>query len=163
MQTTKKKVSIFTLILIIISLLSFGAAGYFWYQNQSLTKSHKKTKTKAVANPVEASPLPIFLTLKPFTISLPAIKNGYEVNKILYIGMVLRLTNEEHKTVLLEYLPELRSDILLLLSKQSINKLKDDLGKQELKELVKTVLSRSYDNHQLIEINEVLFTDFIIR
>lgn len=163
MPITPKKVSIFNLILIIISLLSSSAAGYFWYKNQSLIQSHQKSKNKTKIKIEEPSTIPIFLTLKPFTISLPTMKNGYEVNKIIYIGMVLRLANEEQKTVLLEYLPEVRSDILLLLSKQDINQLRDDSGKQQLKELIKSELSRRYDNHQPIEINEVLFTDFIIR
>jgi len=60
-------------------------------------------------------------------------------------------------------LPEIRSNILLLLSKQSIDNLNSESGKLQLKELVKEELSRGYDTNQPIEINEVLFTDFIIR
>lgn len=163
MTTTKKKVSFLTLILMIITLLSLSAAGYFWYQNQSISKSYRKAKTKNKEEVPQPSQLPVFLTLKPFTVSLPGMKNGYEVNRILYIGMVLRLTNEEQKSVLLEYLPEIRSNILLLLSKQSIDNLNNESGKLQLKELVKEELSRGYDTNQPIEINEVLFTDFIIR
>ena len=84
--------------------------------------------------------------------------------------MAMRLTefsisvwNEDQKSVLLEYLPEIRSNILLLLSKQSIDNLNSESGKLQLKKLVKEELSRGYDTNQPIEINEVLFTDFIIR
>ena len=87
MTTTKKKVSFLTLILMIITLLSLSAAGYFWYQNQSISKSYRKAKTKNKEEVPQPSQLPVFLTLKPFTVSLPGMKNGYEVNRILYIGM----------------------------------------------------------------------------
>ena len=77
--------------------------------------------------------------------------------------MVLRVADEDQKTVLLEYLPEVRSDILLLLSKQYVNTLKIEVGKSELQEQIKNTLSRQYDIKHSVKIDEVLFTDFIIR
>ena len=77
--------------------------------------------------------------------------------------MVLRIADEEQKSILLEYLPEIRSDILLLTSKQYINNLKTESGKLELKEQIKAALSRQYDAKHSIKIDEVLFTDFIVR
>ncbi len=77
--------------------------------------------------------------------------------------MVLRVEDEDQKTVLLEYLPEVRSDVLLLTSKQYVNNLKKESGKLELQEQIKTALSRQYDAKHSVKIDEVLFTDFIIR
>lgn len=155
MPTTKKKVSILTIILSLVTLLASGAAVYFWYQKQP---------TNTIAVP-EAPPIsaPVFITLKPFTTSLPIDEDSVDLNKVLYIGMVLRIADEDQKTVLLEYLPEVRSDVLLLVSKQNVNKLKTESGKLELQEQVKATLSRQYDSQHLVKIDEVLFTDFIIR
>lgn len=155
MPTTKKKLSIFSVVLILITLLALGAAVYFWYQSQS-----KKPVQVQEELPIAS---PVFFTLKPFTVSLPIAEDSLDINKVLYIGMVLRIADENQKTVLLEYLPEVRSDVLLLVSKQTVNNLKTETGKLELQEQVKKTLSRQYDTKQSVKIDEVLFTDFIIR
>lgn len=153
MQTTKKKISILNLVLILITLLATGFAAYLWFQNSPKTTPHVEPEVLS----------PVFLTLKPFTISLPPSKENLEINKILYVGMVLRVANEEQKTVLLDYLPEVRSDVLLLTSKQYVNNLKKESGKLELQEQIKMALSRQYDAKHSVKIDEVLFTDFIVR
>lgn len=153
MQTTKKKISILNLVLILITLLATGFAAYLWFQNSPKTTPHVEPEVLS----------PVFLTLKPFTISLPPSKENLEINKILYVGMVLRVADEEQKTVLLDYLPEVRSDVLLLTSKQYVNNLKKESGKLELQEQIKMALSRQYDAKHSVKIDEVLFTDFIVR
>ncbi|AHN27154.1 flagellar basal body-associated FliL family protein [Gilliamella apicola] len=155
MPTTPKKVNILNLILILITLLALGTAVYLWLQNQSKTMAKTQDEITIVS--------PVFLTLKPFTVSLPTSEDSGDINKIFYVGMVLRVADEDQKTVLLEYLPEVRSDILLLLSKQYVNTLKIEVGKSELQEQIKNTLSRQYDIKHSVKIDEVLFTDFIIR
>ena len=155
MQTTNKKVRILNLILILITLLAIGSAAYLWFENQA------KNTPNTHKEPLVSSP--VFLTLKPFTITLPPSEDNLDINKILYVGMVLRVENEDQKTVLLEYLPEVRSDVLLLTSKQYVNNLRKESGKLELQEQIKTALSRQYDAKHSVKIDEVLFTDFIIR
>lgn len=155
MPTTPKKVNILNLILILITLLALGTAVYLWLQNQSKTMAKTQDEITIVS--------PVFLTLKPFTVSLPTSEDSGDINKIFYVGMVLRVADEDQKTVLLEYLPKVRSDILLLLSKQYVNTLKIEVGKSELQEQIKNTLSRQYDIKHSVKIDEVLFTDFIIR
>ena len=155
MPTTKKKVSVLNLILILITLLAISVAAYLWFHN------HSQSTTKAQEEPEVTSP--VFLTLKPFTISLPVSEDNIEINKIIYIGIVLRIADENQRTVLLDYLPEVRSDVLLLTSKQHVNKLKQESGKIDLQEQIKTTLSRQYDAKHWVKVDEVLFTDFIIR
>ena len=155
MQTTKKKVSILNIILIIITLLASGPAVYLWLQNHSSNKPQVEQETPIVS--------PVFLTLKPFTLSLPVAEDNSDATKILYVGMVLRVADEQQKTVLLEYLPEVRSDVLLLASKQYVNNLKKENGKTDLQEKIKSTLTRQYDAKHSVKIDEVLFTDFILR
>ncbi|NUF27916.1 flagellar basal body-associated FliL family protein [Gilliamella sp. ESL0254] len=155
MPTTKKKSSIVNLVLILITLLAIGAAAYLWFQN-SLQNTVKEPEEPEVTSPV-------FITLKPFTISLPASEENIDINKTLYIGVVLRVANENQKTVLLDYLPEVRNNVLLVTSKQYVSTLKQEVGKIDLQEQIKNTLSRQYNAKNFVEIDEVLFTDFIIR
>ncbi|MWN31956.1 MULTISPECIES: flagellar basal body-associated FliL family protein [unclassified Gilliamella] len=155
MPTTKKKSSILNLFLILITLLAVGAAAYLWFQKGSHSTIKEPEEPEVTS--------PVFLTLKPFTLSLPASEERIDINKTLYVGIVLRVANEDQKTVLLDYLPEVRSDVLLLTSKQYVNNLKQEKGKIDLQEQIKTALSRQYDAKHFVKIDEVLFTDFIIR
>ncbi|NUF49074.1 flagellar basal body-associated FliL family protein [Gilliamella sp. ESL0250] len=155
MPTASKKVSVLNLILTLITLSAISFAAYLWFQNHS-PNTHTEPEEPEILSPV-------FLTLKPFTISLPVSEENIDINKILYIGIVLRVANEDQKTVLLDYLPEVRSDVLLLTSKQYINQLKQESGKINLQEQIKNTLSRKYDAKHSVKIDEVLFTDFIIR
>lgn len=155
MQTIKKKFSILHLMPIVISLFALGAVGYFWLNNSSLSY--------AAGQKADVSAPPIFLNLAPFTVTLPKQHDDYIVNKVLYIGMTLRLASEEHKQILTDYLPEVRSQLLLLLASQDINELNTEVGKLRLMALVKQLLSRQYNGGALVSVDDVLFTDFIIR
>ncbi|WP_085248189.1 flagellar basal body-associated FliL family protein [Gilliamella mensalis] len=155
MPTASKKVSALNLILILITLSAIGFAAYLWFQSHSPNTNTVPEEPKIMS--------PVFLTLKPFTISLPVSEDNIDINKIIYIGIVLRVADENQKTVLLDYLPEVRSDVLLLTSNQNINQLKLESGKINLQEQIKNTLSRHYDAKNSVKIDEVLFTDFIIR
>lgn len=155
MQTTKRKLSILNVILIVITVSALAVAGYFWYQSQTTNKLTDDQQTEVLA--------PIFIPLKPFTVSLPTVQNGFEINKVLYIGMVIRVKNENQHALVLKYLPEVRNEILLLLLKQNINQLQQEAGQRQLQQMLKQSLSRQYDGKQMVNIEEVLFTDFIIR
>ncbi|OCG21327.1 MULTISPECIES: flagellar basal body-associated FliL family protein [unclassified Gilliamella] len=155
MPTASKKVSNLNLILILMTLSAISFAAYLWFQNHS-PNTHKEQEEPQILSPV-------FLTLKPFTISLPVSEENNDINKIIYMGIVLRVANEDQKTVLLDYLPEVRNDMLLLTSKQYVNKLKLEAGKTDLQEQIKNKLSRQYDAKNWVKVDEVLFTDFIIR
>ncbi len=53
------------------------------------------------------------------------------LDRVLYIGITLRLHDENTRKRLHDYLPEVRSR-LLLLSRQHANKIATDAGKQQL-------------------------------
>lgn len=152
-----KKMSTFNIIQIIITLLALVAAIYFWFQSQS------KNTVKVRKESASVMSTPVFFTLQPFTISMSSTDEDVEINRVLYIGIVLRVADESQKNILTQYLPEVRSDILLLVSKQNISELKTESGKIALQEQIKVALSRQYGATSLVKIDEVLFTDFIIR
>lgn len=157
MLIKNKKMSTLEIIQIIVTLLALVAAIYFWFQSQS------KNTVRVQRESNSAMSAPVFFTLQPFTISMSSTDDDARVDRALYIGIVLRVANERQKSVLSEYLPEVRSDILLLVSKQNINELKTESGKIALQQQIKVALSRQYGTTNLVKIDEVLFTDFIIR
>ena len=94
METTNKKVSVLNVILILNTLVATGFAGYLWLQSQARNMANTQLEPEVLS--------PVFLTLKPFTISLPPSEDNLETNKILYVGIVLRVADKEQKNILLD-------------------------------------------------------------
>lgn len=73
------------------------------------------------------NPLPrLFLCLDTFTVNLG------DADRVLYIGVTLRLDRIETRQRLGEFLPEVRSRLLLLFSRQDANALATEDGKLKL-------------------------------
>ncbi|WP_245213161.1 flagellar basal body-associated FliL family protein, partial [Proteus mirabilis] len=89
---------------------------------------------------------------------------NYCVDRVLYIGITLRLHDENTRKRLHDYLPEVRSRLLLLLSRQHANKIATDAGKQQLMTEIKETLRPTLvpgESEQIL--SDVLFTTFILR
>lgn len=152
----KKKYTVFDLIPIFISLLSLGITGYFWFNNNVVID-------ETAEHDVDMSKPPVFFVLKPFTVTLYKKQNNHIINKVLHIGITLRLADEDQKKILSEYLPEVRSQLLLMLTSQDINHINTEVGKLQLVSSVKQLLSRHYTSTSSVSVDDVLLTDFIIR
>ncbi len=149
-----RKNPIWMILLILIAVFGAAIGGYSWWKmTQSTNQSTDKTK---VTN------LPVFMTLEPFTVNL--IDNEEHLDRVLYVGITLRLPNEKTRQRFHDYLPEVRSRMLLLLSRQQADNLAKNDGKMNLMAAIKQTL-----NPTLIpgepdqEITDVLFTTFILR
>ncbi|WP_237387169.1 flagellar basal body-associated protein FliL [Xenorhabdus sp. Sc-CR9] len=150
----KRTNPIWMILLVLIAVIGAAIGGYSWWaMNQSANNS--TTKTKAIETPV-------FMSLEPFTVNL--IDNEDHFDRVLYVGVTLRLSDEKIRQRLHDYLPEVRSRMLLLLSRQKAADLAKDDGKMHLVAEIKQTL-----NPTLIpgepdqEITDVLFTTFILR
>lgn len=71
-----------------------------------------------------ASCPPVFYALDTFTVNLG------DADRVLYIGITLRLKDEATRSRLSEYLPEVRSRLLLLFSRQDAAVLATEEGKK---------------------------------
>lgn len=80
-------------------------------------------------------PSPVFYALDTFTVNLG------DADRVLYIGITLRLKDEATRSRLSEYLPEVRSRLLLLFSRQDAAVLATEEGKKNLIAEIKTTLS----------------------
>ncbi|ATA24384.1 flagellar basal body-associated protein FliL [Brenneria goodwinii] len=150
-----RKRSVWLILLIIVALAATGAAGVGWWL---LHQKNAATAEQEAPPP----PKPVFMPLDTFTVNLVNADN--DPDRVLYVGFTLRLPDEATHTRFNNYLPEVRSRLLLLLSRQSATELANEQGKQKLIEDIKEVLSPPLIPGQPNQVvTDVLFTAFILR
>ncbi|MEO3991280.1 flagellar basal body-associated protein FliL [Pseudocitrobacter cyperus] len=149
--TKNRKRAIWLPLLLLVTLAALAIAGYsYWRMQQNRTH-----ETKAEAPPPAA---PVFFALDTFTVNLG------DADRVLYLGITLRLKDEATRARLNEYLPEVRSRLLLLLSRQDASQLATDAGKQKLAAAIKETLSTPLiAGHPKQDVTDVLYTAFILR
>ena len=158
---SKRLLVILIIVLIIAGLC--GLAGYTFYQLDSM-KSALQNQGGDVAvtkKNLPPPPPPIYVPLDAFTVSLKPGENGSE--RVLYIGLTLRVDDETSKETLQQFLPEVRSRLLLLFSQQTGEGLATDNGKTELLKKTKEVVNRPLTEHHKLVVTDVLFNAFILR
>lgn len=146
----KSKRSIWIPLLVIITLAACATAGYSYWRMQQ--------KPTTAANEPPPPPAPVFFALDTFTVNLG------DTDRVLYIGVTLRLKDEATRARLNEYLPEVRSRLLLLFSRQDAAVLSTEDGKQKLIAAIKETLSPPLVAGQpKQDVTDVLYTAFILR
>ncbi len=147
----KKKRSIWIPLLVLITLAACATAGYsYWRMHQQPGE-----EVKAEALP---PPAPVFFALDTFTVNLG------DADRVFYVGITLRLKDEATRARLSEYLPEVRSRLLLLFSRQDAAQLATDEGKRQLVAAIKETLNPPLVPGQpKQEVTDVLYTAFILR
>ncbi|MCE9682795.1 flagellar basal body-associated protein FliL [Halomonas alkalisoli] len=105
---------------------------------------------------------PIFLKIDPFTVNLTDDDFG---SRLLYIGMSLKVGDEETREILDEHMPQVRSRLLMLFSGKQASQLTSPEGKRRLSEEVIAVLSAPplTEPQPPLDIRDVLFTEFIVQ
>ncbi|WP_024558652.1 flagellar basal body-associated protein FliL [Franconibacter pulveris 1160] len=148
--TKSRKRSIWIPLLVLITLAACATAGYSYWRMQQPASAAK-------AEP-EPPPAPVFFALDTFTVNLG------DADRVLYIGVTLRLQDEATRQRINDYLPEVRSRLLLLFSRQDANVLATDEGKQKLVAAIKETLSPPLVTGQPKQVvTDVLYTAFILR
>lgn len=147
----KSKRAIWIPLLVLITLAACATAGYsYWRMQQQPSAS-----VKAEPPP---PPAPVFFALDTFTVNLG------DADRVLYIGITLRMKDEATRSRLNEYLPEVRSRLLLLFSRQNAAALATEEGKQQLITAIKETLATPLVVGQPKQVvTDVLYTAFILR
>lgn len=147
----KSKRAIWIPLLVLITLAALATAGYsYWRMQQQPSASVK-------AEPAPP-PAPVFFALDTFTVNLG------NADRVLYIGITLRMKDEATRSRLNEYLPEVRSRLLLLFSRQNAATLATEEGKQQLIAAIKETLATPLVVGQPKQVvTDVLYTAFILR
>src|SRR5690349_1411209 len=118
-------------LLIGVSLLAAGAVAYVFLG----PKAAAAHQAEAAKPPPEK---PIFVALEPFTVNL----QGEGRAKFLHVGMALKVRGEPSKAQITEFMPELRSRTLMLLSNRTADSLVSPDDKAKLAEEIRTELNR---------------------
>lgn len=156
LPTAPNKRRLVVSLLVLAALAAGGGAGYHWWSTQQ--KANDSAESPKILPPAA----PIFMPLDAFTVNLMNPNNSPD--RVLYIGLTLRLPDEETRRQLTEFLPEVRSRLLRLLSRQDAEQLANEQGKQQLVAQIKDVLNPPLIKEQPDQvISDVLFTAFILR
>lgn len=145
-------------LLLVLVLLSSAAAGVAIYMvmNNEGTADDNNLQSQQVERQS-----PIFVTIDPFTVNLADDRYG---SRLLYAGISLKVNDEESRNILEEHMPQVRSRLLTLFSGKEAQDLTSPEGKRQLSQEVIAALSEPLTERQShVEIQEVLFTEFIVQ
>ncbi|MDR6860016.1 flagellar basal body-associated protein FliL [Variovorax guangxiensis] len=123
-------------LLVATSLAALAGGGYALSRNGLFAQ-----EAPAAASPKPApkpAPKPIFVTLEPLTVNVQSEGRS----RFLHIGMALKVNDELAKAQLVEFMPELRSRLLLLLSNRQPETLLSTQDKAKLAEEIRAELNR---------------------
>jgi flagellar FliL protein len=118
--------------------------------------------TSFVAPPAAPVPVPapIFVPIEPFTVTL----QNPDTERIMHVGLTLRVSDEQTRTRLEKYMPEVRSRILMVLSSQSPTGVQTQQGKTEMAAAIKQAVNRPFaplPDGQYV--TDVLYTAFVVQ
>ncbi|KDP85013.1 flagellar basal body-associated protein FliL [Cupriavidus basilensis] len=140
------------LILGVVLVAALGAGGFF------LGNILSNRQPAAPAAPVV--PPPIFVPLEAFTVNL----KSDDGDRFLHTGLSLKVADAQNQARITEYLPEVRSRILLLLSAKQPPDLATVEGKRKLAQEIQNAISQPFaPNLPKQQILDVLFTSFVVQ
>lgn len=147
---TPKSRKFIVLLIALVALGITGAAAAAYY----LGGNRKST----AAVPVPADP--IFIALEPLTVNLQP--NGKV--RFLHIGVTLKVADIKSQSQVTQYLPEVRSRVLTLLSNREPDLLLTPNDKTQLAGEIMAVLNQPFaSNLPPQKISSVMFTTFILQ
>ena len=160
--TGKSKLrSLFILVILLLAIAACAIAAYTMYEMKNmkarLLAENAEPEVEEVVEPLA----PVYIPLETFTVSLKPDDEEYD--RVLYIGLTLRVGNEDDKVKVEKYLPEVRSRLLMLFSGRSADELSHDNGKSQLIKDIKRVLETPLDDKSGVVVTDVLFNAFILR
>lgn len=147
-QKTRKRIVLLVLLVALVALV-IAAAVYFYLDSKGKT-------TPAVMVPVD----PIFIALDPFTVNLQP--NGRI--RFLHVGLTLKVADIKSQSQVTQYLPEVRSRVLTVLSNREAESLVTPENKTQLAADLMAALNQPFaPNLSPQKISSVMFTTFMLQ
>lgn len=153
-----KKGSFATLLVILIAIGACALAGYTLYEMKKI-KSEVAMGNQSQKLPESTAPM--YIPLDTFTVSLKPTEN--DSDRVLYIGLTLRVADENSKLLIEKYMPEIRSRLLFLFAQETAEHLSSDEGRVALAQEIKKEFAKPLSVNQNAVVSDVLFNAFIIR
>ena len=144
-----RKRIVLLLALVALGITAAAGAAYFYLGS-------KDKATPVVTKQVD----PIFIALDPFTVNLQP--NGR--SRFLHVGMTLQVADFKSQGQITQYLPEVRSRILTVLSNRESDSLLTPDGKALLTGEIMAALNQPFaPNLPSSKIASVMFTTFMLQ
>jgi Flagellar basal body-associated protein len=141
------------LVVALVALVGIASAGAGYVLGNSRMSTQAGDTTRSEA--------PIFVALEPFTVNL---KSDDGRNRFLHIGMSLRVADVQSQKQAMQYLPQLRSRILLLLSNRQADSLATQDDRTQLAGEILQALNRPVTPDQPpSRFTDIAFTAFMIQ
>lgn len=164
MTTARKTPWIMIAVLALVAAAASSAGMYLFMKNQLLSNQagiNGGAPHSADSEPDKPPRAPLLVNISPMTVNL---QNERNEPSLLYVGFALEVGDESTQTFLQQYLPQIRSRILTLLSGQDSTQLIRAEGKAALSARILETLKQPLDARQpRLALLNVLYTDFIVQ
>src|SRR5476649_413836 len=159
---SKKLIIIILAVVLLLGAAGGGAAWFFLHGKADAGEEEAPTKSKGKnAKKVKAGP-PEYVPVEPFTVNLQLGDNGGD--QYLQIAFTLEVGGLEEKENVKNNMAKVRSRMLLLLSSKRAMDINTPEGKVQLaKEIIIQLKEPFEDRGSSQDIEDVLFTSFIIQ
>ncbi len=161
---------IWLLILLIVAALCITGTWFYlhWQSSRQVNPVHLAVgQSSSPANvqytkPAQVAqiPAPIFVKLDPFTVML----ESKDSERMLFLGITLRLGDDQSRDRIEKYMPEVRSRILMILSSLTPQDVQTPDGKAKIIKEITAAVSKPFapipDGQN---VSGVLFTDFVVQ
>jgi flagellar FliL protein len=154
-KKSKKKLVMFLVILVLV-LGGAGGAAMFLLGGDADPKS--KTAKKVKKDP--GAP-PVFMVMDPFTVNLQPDGAG---DQFLQVSFTLQVADPKEVELIKLYLPQVRSQLLLLLSGKKASQISTVDGKKKLAEEIMATVNAPFSPDAAPQnVTNVFFTSFVIQ
>ncbi|MRX11924.1 flagellar basal body-associated protein FliL [Pseudoduganella sp. FT25W] len=156
-----KKLIIIILAVVLVLGAAGGGAAWFFLHGKADAEDHddapaKKKKSKKAAGPA------IYEPVEPFTVNLQPGESG--ADQYLQVAFSVQLPDAETQEEIKKNMAKVRSRVLLLLSSKHASDINTPEGKVQLaKDIIAALKDPFEDRGSPQEVEDVLFTSFIIQ
>jgi flagellar FliL protein len=166
-ETIKKKLplKLIIIVLMVVLLLGGAAAGYFLFLGPKMKSSDKASNTtqepkhaqvKEHGAKKEAPAEGAIKQLDAFIVNL----NDEQGDRYLKVVMQLEMNNTELEAEIMSKMPQIRDEILMLLSNKSFDDVATMAGKRMLKREIINGLNKYLTTGQVVQ---VYFSEFVVQ
>lgn len=156
MSTNESKQKTPWLPMILVAAICSGSSigGFYLLSKNSAASTNEKVEEVVVA------PKPIFVKVAPFTVNL----NSERSSRLLYAAISLRAGDKESADFITEYMPQLRSKLLVMIADLKVEDIATPEGKNVLKANILALFDQPFATPQpKLKVEEVLFNEFIVQ
>lgn len=153
--------SLLMTFMFLTAVAACGVSGYLFWEMKFAKPAQEVVEDDVKAAPAPAQAEPLYASMNTFTVSLKPTAN--ESDRVLYLGLSIRLAEQKSLAVLEKYLPEYRSRLFMLLTQQTYEDLATDEGKRRLISNIQSELDKPLAFNQSIRVTDVLINEFILR